>query len=327
MPRIRKSNKHLPPNVYSKHGAYYYVRPSSKKWVRLGKSFSEAIAAWAKLVNPIKKVNTMNQLFDRYMIEIAPTKAKKTYKANLIQIKPLRIYFGNMEPTEVTSVDIYKYIDMRCANAKVGANREKSLLSTCFSYAIRWGIAKDNPCRHVKRIPEKPRDRYITQGEYKAVRSISPPLVQLMMDFAYCTGQRIGDILKIKLSDLIEDGILIKQNKAGAKIIIEWTHQLQECVNNVRGLPRSNLYSMTLFCNKKGRPLTYDGFSSVWDRVMKKALEENVIQERFTFNDLRAKTGSDALSLEHASQLLGHADSRITKRVYVRNYRKVKPII
>lgn len=268
----------------------------------------------------------MNQLFDRYMTEVSPLKAANTYKGNIIQIKPLRIWFGEMDPSEVTPVDIYKYLDTRKLKAPVAANREKSLLSNCFSYAIRWGSVRDNPCRNVKRITETPRRRYIQDWEYGVIRNMSPPLVQLMMDFAYLTGQRIGDILKIKLSDLCELGISIKQNKTGAKIMIEWTSELKTCVDQVKMLPRSNIYSMTLFCNKKGAPLTYDGFSSVWDRVMKKALAENRIQEKFTFNDFRAKSGSDAQTVQHASDLLGHTDSRITKRVYIRTYKKVKPI-
>lgn len=47
-------------------------------------------------------------------------------------------------------------------------------------------------------------------------------------------------------------------------------------------------------------------------------LGETKIIERFTEHDLRGKVGSDAESLERARQLLGHADSKITERVYRR---------
>jgi integrase len=43
-----------------------------------------------------------------------------------------------------------------------------------------------------------------------------------------------------------------------------------------------------------------------------------VIAERFTFHDLRAKSLSDAKSLEEAQKRGGHSDSKITQRVYRR---------
>lgn len=57
------------------------------------------------------------------------------------------------------------------------ANREKALLSNVFSYAIRWGVAKDNPCRHVKRNPEVRRERLPEPQEltaFKASRLLAP---------------------------------------------------------------------------------------------------------------------------------------------------------
>lgn len=331
MSKKRKSDRHLPPNVYIKHNAYYFVERIPKKkpiwhWLAQVPHVGEAMAAWTKIINPTRRIHTMNQLFDRYMVEVAPTKAPATYKANILQVASLRIWFGSMQPDEITPVDIYKYIDTRAIKAPVAANREKALLSHCFSMAIRWGIIRDNPCKNVKRITERPRERYIEDEEYLAFQSICSPLVIYMMDFAYFTGQRKGDILSIKLTDIVEEGIKIEQNKTGAKILISWTDKLRECVSNIRKLPRSNVYSLTLFCNRNGAPLTSDGFSSVWDRLMIKALEQGLIKQKFRFNDIRAKSASDAKNVSQASELLGHTDSRITQRVYIRNHKKVTPI-
>ena len=58
---------------------------------------------------------------------------------------------------------------------------------------------------------------------------------------------------------------------------------------------------------------------------MDKALKETELRERFQERDLRAKTASD-MPLELAAALLGHADPRITKRVYRRKPDVVKPL-
>lgn len=323
-PKRRVHNKHLPQRVYIKHGAYFYV-DKNNKWIKLGRNFHEAMASWAKLVNAPKTIRTMAQLFDRYMIEIAPFKAAKSYKDNQKQIKYLKIALGDMDPEDVTPVIIYQYMDRRGVVAKVSANREKALLSHCFSMAVRWGVVKDNPCKNVKGFTEKPRVRYITDDEFQAVRNIAPDVIKFAMDFSYLTGQRPGDVLKTKLSDLTEDGIIIVQNKTEARMIIEWTPELRVCVQNIKSLQRS-VRGFTLFCTERGKPYTTSGFSSMWQRVMKRALALGVINERFTFYDFRAKTASDSKNIQDASNLLGHSNAKITERVYNRKEKKVKPL-
>jgi integrase len=327
VPRKRKKDKHLPPLVYIKHKAYYYVGENKKwHWLAPVSEYAKAMAKWAELTNSIRVTNTMHHLFDRYMLEIAPLKSPASYKKNIYQMKELRDVFGDMNPNDITPVDIYRYLDMRGKIAPISANREKSLLSNVFSLAIKWGIVRDNPCRNVKSLKEKPRDRYIEDWEYHEVRKVAMPSIQLLMDFAYLTGQRIGDILSIKISDLTENGIRIQQNKTGTKIIIQWSPALEDCVNKIKKLPRSVVHSFTLFCNTKGAPLVYDAFSSAWLKTMKKALSNGVLKESFTFHDIRAKSASDAENKIDASALLGHTDIRITERVYNRKHKIVKPL-
>jgi len=324
-PKARKSNKHLPQRVYIKHGAYYFVN-SANKWIRLGSSFSEAMATWTKIVAQKVEIETMNQLFDRYMREVAPLKAPSSYKANIFQMAALRLCFGDTPPQDIEPIHIYKYMDKRKIKASVSANREKALLSHVFSMAIRWGVVKDNPCRNVKRITERPRKRYIEDWEYMAVRSVATDTLKYLMDFAYLTGQRIGDILTISLSDLTDEGIKIEQNKTGTKIIIRWSDELRKCVEAVKKLPRAKVHSFNLFPSRRGTALTYNGFSTIWERTMKKAISEGLIQEKFTFHDIRAKSSSDTDNRQNASELLGHSDTRITERVYNRKHKKVSPI-
>jgi hypothetical protein len=81
MGRRRKSDKHLPQRVYLRRGKYYFVT-IEHKWLPLGDDYGLAMANWAKLVAVPKTVTRMNDLFDRYMLEIAPTKAPRTYKDN-----------------------------------------------------------------------------------------------------------------------------------------------------------------------------------------------------------------------------------------------------
>jgi integrase len=71
-----------------------------------------------------------------------------------------------------------------------------------------------------------------------------------------------------------------------------------------------------------GRVSTKSPAETLYERLLK----ETTITERFTEHDLRAKCASDAESLGRAQQLLGHADSKITARVYRRKPEVVRSL-
>jgi hypothetical protein len=96
MGRRRKANKRLPPRVYLKHGAYYFV-DSDAKWHRLGDNLGDLYRAYSEWVEE-GPVQTMDQAFDRYSLEVIPNKAPRTQRDNLIELVLLRAAFGAMDP-------------------------------------------------------------------------------------------------------------------------------------------------------------------------------------------------------------------------------------
>jgi hypothetical protein len=55
-------------------------------------------------------------------------------------------------------------------------------------------------------------------------------------------------------------------------------------------------------------------------------MAETKVTEHFTAPDPRAKCASDADTLEHARQLLAHADGKITERIDRRRPEFIKPL-
>lgn len=320
-----------------RRGAYYWFPPKQdaerlgKTAIRLGKTLSEAMLKWAELAEGTRTHYTVSDLIDRYLIEVAPKKAERTYRDNVREIEPLRAFFGTMRPQEVTQVDVYAYMDKR--GAPIRANREKALLSHIFSMAIRWGVVTDNPCRGVKRNPEKPRDRYVQDHEYEAVWKAGSGLVRGMMDLGLVTGLRKGDLLGIRLQDIREDGLYVEINKSERvdrlpkKVLFEWTPELRRVIESIRALPRP-VRGMYLFCTRKGQPYSTDGFDSIWQRTMKRAMERYGLKDRFRFNDIRRKTATDAenqYGREFARRLLVHEDQRTTS-IYVSGVQHIRPL-
>ncbi|MFN7097179.1 MAG: tyrosine-type recombinase/integrase [Gammaproteobacteria bacterium] len=324
--RKRLTNKHLPERVYLKHGAYYYLNRQSK-WIRLGKTLPEAMASWAAMVEPPIEIYTMQQLFDRYMLEIAPQKSAESYRANRVGIKALSSAFGHLSPIDITAPVIYQFMDKRGKIAPVMANREKSLLSHIFTTAIRWGIVTTNPCKNVMRIKEVHRDRYVTDTEYFSVRSLATENIKFIMDFAYFTGLRQADVLKLKLNEVQENGIYIQVNKTKKKLLIEWAEELKKLVELAKNRA-ALLHSEYLFPNNNGQKYTSSGFQTLWQRLIKKALAAKVIEETFRFHDIRRKTATEMEQIrgrESARQLLGHNDQKTTA-IYISGMQKVKPL-
>ena len=237
MGRRRKNNFNLPPRMYLKHGAYYYVSRENK-WLRLSEDKAVAFAKWAEIEGETPRdsnsekpiTGSVGALIEKYMTEIAPRKAKTTYQGNLIEAKKLKEVFGKMLVLEIRPMHIAKYLDIRGIKAPIRANREISLLSHIFSYAMRWGQIDRNPCIGVAKHPEKGRDRYISDPEFEGVKKLSSDLIATVMDFAYITALRKGDILNLRLDKITDEGILITQSKTGAKQLYVWTNGFAKVV-------------------------------------------------------------------------------------------------
>ncbi len=131
--------------------------------------------------------------------------------------------------------------------------------------------------------------------------------------------------MRIRLSEIKDDGIYVRISKTGQERIITWTTALKEAVRNARSLARP-VRGMYLFCTRTGSPYTSDGFRSIWHRRMCSALQDQVLGERFNTHDIRAKSASDANDLARAQDLLGHANCKVTKVHYRRLAELVEPL-
>ncbi len=344
MPKKRQpENKGFPAGWRWKNGAIYYQVPKSvrklwdgKQLFRLGKTPPEAYATYAARIGTIDKAATISKLLDRYAIEVIPCKAPKTQSENIRQLDKLRRVFGPLPLLAIQPSDIYKYVDKR--KAKVSAHREIALLKHAFTKAVQWGFISRHPFKgEVRLAGEKPRTRYIEDWEIIECMGLScarkkgsVKAIQAYIRLKLLTGLRRGDLLRLRVGDLGEKQIRVETHKSGKSIIYEVTDQLFQAIESAK-LVRPIDISPYLFCDKFGQcyidEKTGDasGWDSMWQRFMQRILAETKVKERFTEHDLRAKVGSDAESLERARQLLAHADSKITNRVYRRKPEVIRP--
>ena len=102
MGRPRKSNKHLPSRMYQKHNAFYFV-DADNKWHRLGRTLAEAYRGFAEFCPGSDVIKTMNDLADKYQLEVIPSYRVQTQKNKAKHLERIRAVFGHMPLADITA--------------------------------------------------------------------------------------------------------------------------------------------------------------------------------------------------------------------------------
>jgi integrase len=268
-------------------------------------------------------VCTVRSILDRYEAECLHELAPRTARDYRRHINHLRREFGQLDANALKPKDFGPFLQIPPGKkGRVQRVRQLAVLSAAFTQAVSfWYVLDRNVLRDVKRPKSKPRTRYVTHEEYDGVRAISPLRVRLAMELAYLTGQRQGDVIGLKWSD-IDDRIHFVQGKTGKKIGMRIGPKLEKVLDECWLLPGGGHEGGEYILTRKiGGRYTSEGFRALWQRSINKWCRMG--NRRFSFHDLRSKCVSDSPSLQEASDRAGHIDQTMTKRVYDRNERLV----
>lgn len=330
MGRKRKRGKGLPERVYISRGWYFYADPRpGEGWKKLARE-GDLGGMYRQLatVQAGDAAGTMQALFKKYRAEELPKKAPKTQKLQGKELTKLEAVYGRMPPDEITSQMVGQYLTER--SAPVAANREIALLSHVFTKGIRWMLAERNPCLGVERNEEKPRRHKIVDLDLMRAWLIAKPWMRAMMALGYVTGQRQGDLRRLKDTDFASRGLCVMQGKTGTELLLKWTPNLiaaQKYALRVRattlngdGEEKVKPIGRWLICTRRSAPYSAMSIRREWTRMMR-ALELQGGQ-RFQFRDLRPRSATDHATGEH----LGHKDQRILDRHYRLGPKVVKPL-
>lgn len=171
------------------------------------------------------------------------------------------------------------------------------------AHAVEMGRPVDKRVE-VPTMKVKARTRYIGDSELRRIkiaanygddglRTRSGPMLCALVDMAYLTGQRIGDLLTLERTAVKETGILFEPAKTkestGATVLIEWTPKLRNVVERLKALRKERRgFAPQVFTTQDGKAYTYWGAASAWKRAVKRAGVMGV-----HFHDLRAKALTD----------------------------------
>lgn len=314
MSRPRKANPEgLPPCVYRRHGAYYLVRKGV--WERLGADRAEALAEYGRLTSPGPRDGGMPALLERVYTLHCRDKSAQTAIAYASAKRRLAAVFRDFEPQQIQPrhVAALRQADAAKPNA---ANRNQTFLRVAMNYALEWGLVDSNPCVGARRLREGKRDRYITDDELQRIRAAAPPRLAVIIDLCYLTGQRIGDVLRIRFADIQPDGLHVTQTKTGAKLRIALGPDLADALARARALlsdgrvalmPTGYLLRQQM-PGHRHQPPAYSVVLAQWRAACQRAGVENA-----NLHDIRAKAATDSQRQGlNPTALLGHTSKQQT---------------
>ena len=326
---------------------YFYLDTGSKprKEIPLGESYQLAMQKWAQLIAPAQEAMPtairFTWLAEQYVKRVVPTKAPQTQRDNIRELKSLINFFtsgGDAPIHEIRPHHISRFLEWRGAQAPVRANREKALLSHMFNWARSNGyLDLANPCDGIKAHRETGRDFYVTDELLtQLLKHCDQPTV-FALRLLYLSGQRRGDVLAMRLSQIHGDYLHVTQNKTGASIRIALINEkgksnsLGELINEILGFRKNaGATHEQLLVTESGQPISEDTLRSRFDssreecaNKLQQSGRRDLAKEarKMQMRDLRAKAATDVESAtgsaREAQKLLAHAQQNMTEH-YIR---------
>lgn len=327
------SRKHpeLPEGYQPKGRWYYRIRAEGKKrvWVKIS-LIRDGLPAFYRKLADMKAdeiaPDRMPALVAVWQDEVQPGHSKSTQELDEWVMRAISEAFAEYRASEVETPVCAEFLaDYR--DRPRTHNMMRYGLMDLFRLAELKGYRKagSNPVQAIKRMPTPARKKYITDSELRRIkiaalvamvnsRTLDPtkqrkytssgPAVCAMIDMAYLTGQRIGDLLELRWSKkaatnaegeveapyICPDGIYFHPDKTagstGAKVLITWTPKLKALVERIKGFARQNV--RWVFTTQEAQPYTYSGFDSAWRRALRRAGVADC-----HFHDIRAKAITD----------------------------------
>jgi integrase len=318
MNRPRKNKTDLPPCVYFKHGAHWYVKDG--KWKRLPEkgpsTKTAALEAYAAIVDAPR--GGMDTLIDDALDSMRPRIKPNSLRTYVLAARRLKEILAEFSPEQVKGKHVAA---IRKAMAKTPsmANQVLSFGKQVFHYALEEQVpgVENNPFVGIRRHKERQRDRLISADEFAAIYAKAGPRLQIVMDLCRLTGQRITAVLRIRRTDLLPEGIRFPHHKTEAKRTVRWNPELRAVVERAKTL-HGNITALTLIHNRRGKVPAYQTVREQWTAACRAAGIEDA-----HLHDLRAVAATRAKAQgKNPTELLAHTTPQQTQR-YLRGREEV----
>ncbi|WP_170984623.1 tyrosine-type recombinase/integrase [Rhodoligotrophos defluvii] len=286
---------------------YYYHRLSGTRlYASPGSPEFLAEIAEAERRRKQPRAGSMKALLADYMASSSFTeKAPKTQASYRQMIRLIEDEFGDA-PLEVISDhrirgDFLAWRDRIAQRSKRTADYALTVLGLILQWGYDRGRIAANHARNGKRLYKADRSDRIWLPEHVAsFLKVAPAEVQLALWLALYTGQRQGDLLKLKWIDYDGSLIRLRQGKSGRRVEIPVSEALARILSTT---PRRGAHILT---TKRGNPWRADHFRHSWRAASRRAGITDL-----HFHDLRGTTvtllSEQGASPQEIATITGHS--------------------
>lgn len=211
-----------------------------------------------------------------------------------------------------------RVVDIMDTAPNTRANQYLAVIGSAF----RWGIEREladgpSPTRGVRKRKTPDTWRSWTDAELERFEAKAGGTPYLAFMLAYYTGQRKGDILAMRWSDVQGGYICITQRKTGKELAIPVHRRLRAALD---AAPRNGL---TILQRADGRPYTVSGFNAVWRRAAKRhgigapfhGLRKSAVEKLL---EAGASTASAASITGQTLAMVEHYAARVNQKALAR---------
>lgn len=303
----------LPPYVYrkGKRGYLYFTRAGQTQRMQAAPGTPEFHVEYAALLRgraPVPTGKTFADLIASYRAGPKFARLKPRTRADYDKVLTfIADRIGAEDSTRLRRHHVIAYRDQN-AHAVRFANYLVQVLRILMEHAIDRGLRADNPAKGVDllastRPPRQPWPADLVQA-YRATAT-GPAL--LIFELCLGTGQRIGDVLRMRWNDLQDGGVTVRQGKTGTQLWVPLTARLRAALADT---PRRGL---TIVANPDGRPMAY---KTAQAQVMR--IRAQIGAGAFDIHALRHTAASELAALgctdEQIAALTGHQTARMVAR-------------
>jgi integrase len=304
-PRLRQQG----PRFYYDHGG------KPRRWEPLGKNWAQVMRRYTELEGGASESgNTVGWIINKYLAARSGL-AANTLKSYRQSAATLNKVFEQCPIDHMKSGLALRFIDEH--PHKQSARNAVLFLKQVYQWAAARDYIEKTPFVGLALEGKARRSRYLTDGEFIAIRAKLKPVYQISADLAYLLGLRVSGVVALKFSH-IKDGILnFHPPKSKKPITYQLSAEVESVIERARTLPGS-VRGLTVICNRNGSPMSEITVSRAFQTAARKAGITDV-----RFHDIRAKSASDDATT--AQGRLGHTDARTTHG-YLRKPQVVFPI-
>lgn len=264
--------------------------------------------------DPALKEKSVSWVVAQYKADQAYTsKAAKTRRGYDQCLAIIEKFCGDFGIEQVTGPAIKVWYRGMFARKKWQANAVLRVLRILLSFAKSEGLVATNTAADIPLIGQKGRQHVWEQEEVDdfiaAALYLGMPSMALAVRLAYDTGQREGDILAIKDSQVKVGALEVRQSKTEALVSVPLT---TDCRRAVRTWGKENIL---IICEATGQPYSEHLFRKKFSEVRAKA----GVRDDLQFRDLRRT------AVVHMAR--GGATSKFIASVTGHSYKSIEGIL